>query len=116
MSITIYGIKNCSTVKKALAWFDDHNITYHFHDYKKVGVDDDTLTRAIAQHGWGNVINRRGMTWRNIPENERENMDEDSAILLAHAKPSVIKRPLIDNGREIILGFDVDKYAQAFIK
>ncbi len=103
-------------MKKAFEWFNDHGIAYHFHDYKKQGVDSDILTRAINEHDWENVINRKGMTWRNIPEDERQNMTENDAILLAHAKPSIIKRPMIDNGATIILGFDVDKYEQTFIK
>lgn len=108
--IKIYGIKNCDTMKKAFRWLDDHNIAYDFHDYKKVGVDDAFLARAINIHGWETIINRKGMTWRQIPEKERESMSREQAELLAHAKPSLIKRPLIDNGDSIIVGFDVDVY------
>jgi arsenate reductase len=114
--IKIYGIKNCDTMKKAFKWLNDHDVTYDVHDYKKMGVDSDALSRAMDVHGWESVINQRGSTWRQIPETERQSMNREQAEILAHAKPSVIKRPLITQGDSIILGFDMDKYEQSFIK
>ena len=112
MTITIYGIKNCDTMKKTFKWLDDHGVNYDFHDYKKTGVDKDILKKAIDIHGWQNVINHKGMTWRQLPENERTSMGREQAELLADAKPSIIKRPLIVKGDEILLGFDQQKFEQ----
>jgi arsenate reductase len=116
MSITVYGIKNCSTVKKALAWFYDHDVAYDFHDYKKIAPDTDVLKQAIDQHGWENVINRRGTTWHKLSDDVKNSTNADNAIDLAIKNPSIIKRPLITYDDSIILGFDMDKYEQAFIK
>jgi Spx/MgsR family transcriptional regulator len=115
MTITIHGIKNCDTMKKAFKWLDDHGVAYEFHDYKKVGVDMNVLARAMDAHGWEHVINRKGITWRKIPENERDNMSRDQAEILADAKPSVIKRPLIAKGDIILLGFDTDLYKEKLL-
>lgn len=112
--IKVYGIKNCDTMKKARTWLKDHGVEYEFHNYKKDGVNKDVLSKAMDQHGWEAVINRRGTTWRTIPDKAKDNMDRDDAELLADAHPSVIKRPLIVKGNEIILGFDPDKYESIF--
>ena len=104
--IKIYGIKNCDTMKKAMKWLEHAGVIYTFHDYKKLGVDIEVLKRAIAQHGWENVINRRGTTWRKLPDNVKDAMDENRAIKLAEDNPSVVKRPLLDLQQgQIILGF-----------
>ena len=108
--ITIHGIKNCDTMKKAFHWMDDNGVDYTFRDYKKVGIDTDILKKAMDQHGWENVINRKGTTWRQIPQEERDAMTREQAELLANTKPSAIKRPLIVKGDVILLGFDKDKY------
>lgn len=110
-----YGIKNCDTMKKSLKWLDDNNIAYDFHDYKKIGVDMDFLKKAMDMHGWETIINRKGMTWRQMPEKDRESMSREQAELLADAKPSVIKRPLLDNGETIIVGFDPDVYKETLL-
>ncbi len=106
--IHIYGIKNCNTMKKAFVWLDENNVTYTFHDYKKEGADEAVLKEAFTAHGWETVINRRGMTWRNLDDAIKENMDETSALAQATKNPSLIKRPLITNkkAKDIILGFD----------
>ncbi len=113
--IAVYGIKNCDSVKKALKWLDNHNVDYKFHDYKKHGVDDAFLSRAMDEHGWEIIINRKGTTWRQIPEDDRQDMTRDQAELLAHAKPSVIKRPILSSGDSIIVGFDVDVYKDTLL-
>lgn len=113
--ITVCGIKNCETMKKAFTWLDKHKVAYVFHDYKKSGADGEILKKAFAQHGWESVLNRKGMTWRNLPDKVKEGMDEKSALKVALDNPSVIKRPLIVHGKDIRLGFDETEYAAAFI-
>lgn len=110
MTITVYGIKNCDTMKKAFDWLDKHKVAYHFHDYKKSGADEAVLTQAIAEHGWESVINRKGTTWRGLPEQTRDTMDEKTAIKAALANPSLIKRPLVTGKKGILLGFDADRF------
>ncbi len=112
--IHVYGIRNCDTVKKALKWLDNHDVVYDFKDYKKGQFDKDVTKRAIDQHGWDKVINKRGTTWRKLDDEAKENMDASSALLCAYQNPSIIKRPLIDQGGDIILGFDEETYADAF--
>lgn len=113
-AISIYGIKNCDTMKKSFAWLDKNKIAYVFHDYKKDGADLDVLKTAIAQHGWENVINRRGTSWRALPDDVKDGMTKTSAIKCAADNPSLIKRPLIVRGKTIHLGFDPDEYAKIF--
>ncbi len=113
-SIAIYGIKNCNTMKKALNWLDENNVTYEFHDYKKTGADDAVLKAAFAAHGWERVINRQGMSWRKLPDHVKAGMDSAGAMRAAQDNPSLIKRPLIVAGVDIILGFDEQHYAQKF--
>lgn len=110
----IYGIKNCDTMKKAFKWLDEKTIDYVFHDYKKGGVDDAVLRDAIAKHGWENVINRRGTTWRALPDEFKNSMNTVEAIKIASEKPSIIKRPLLTHAGEIYLGFDADRYSDIF--
>ena len=110
----IYGIKNCSTVKKALAWLNNHNIAYDFHDYKKLGIDENAFSKAVKKQGWNKVINQRGTTWRNLPQDVQENMNADNAINIAQENPSIIKRPILMHGSHIILGFDESAYSDAF--
>ena len=108
----IYGIKNCDTMKKAFKWLGDNNVAYEFHDYKKGGFDKDVTLKAIKQHGWDKVLNKRGTPWRQLPDDVKDNMDDKSALLTAFQNPSIIKRPLIVNGNNVILGFDADQYAK----
>lgn len=113
-TVTVYGIKNCDTMKKAFGWLSDNGVDYTFHDYKKEGADKTVLKRAIKQHGWENVLNRRGTTWRRLPDDVKNNMMETSAVAEAMKNPSLIKRPLIvcgDKGNDILLGFDPAVYA-----
>lgn len=112
MSVTIYGIKNCDTMKKAFKWLDEHNIAYDFHDYKKQAPDEAILKQAIAEHGWELVINQRGTSWRKLDESLRASMDEAGAIQVAMESPSIIKRPLIVARGKTILGFSEELYEQ----
>ena len=108
----LYGIPNCSTVKKARTWLDEHGIAYEFHDFKKSGVDQPTLDHWLEQVAWEKLVNRAGMTWRGLTDAEKAAVqDNASAAALMRAKTSVIKRPvLVDNGNIISLGFDETVY------
>lgn len=112
--IKIYGIKNCDTVKAALRWLDDKGVTYDFHNYKKQGVDTAILQQAIAEHGWKQVINRSGTTWRQLPDTVKEAMTAEIALKTATENPSLIRRPLIVVGGKTYLGFDRGSYNEVF--
>lgn len=107
---TLYGISQCSTVKKARAWLDDRGLTYQFHDYKKAGVPEHLLDRWLDQFGWAVVINRRGTSWRRLPETTREAMTTDSARAAALANPSLIKRPILVTQNNTLVGFDPEQW------
>jgi len=101
-------------MKKTFKWLDAQNIAYDFHDYKKNGIDEDVLKQALVQHGWENVINRRGTTWRKLPKKTQDSMDDDQAIAIADENPSIIKRPLLKQGNDIFLGFKDSEYEEIF--
>ena len=112
MAITIYGIKNCDTMKKAFAWLDKNGVAYEFHDYKKSGADQATLARFSKKLGWEGVINRAGMTFRKLPEKDKEGLTESKAMKLMLAQPSMIKRPVLDLGGKLLVGFKPEIYAK----
>jgi arsenate reductase len=112
---TMYGIKACDTVKKACAWLDDQNVEYAFHDYKKAGIDTQTLAAWCAEHGWETILNRQGTTFRKLNEEQKQDIDTDKAIALMLANTSMIKRPLLDTGSRRLVGFKPDLYAAAFV-
>lgn len=112
--ITVYGIKNCNTMKKAFAWLDKHKVDYAFHDYKKEGADMAALKTAVKKFGWEDVLNRKGMSWRNLPEKVKTGMTEKRALEEAEKNPSLIRRPMIVKGASITFGFDADDYKKAF--
>jgi arsenate reductase len=115
MSVTLYGIKNCDTMKKAWTWLDEHGVAYDFHDYKKAGIDRPRLEGWIAEHGWETILNRAGTTFRKLPDTDREGMDAEKAIGLMLAQPSMIKRPVLDYGNgHTLVGFKPDAYATVF--
>lgn len=111
--LKIYGIKNCDTMKKARTWLDAQGLDYEFHDYKKTGLDEALLRSWVAELGWEALVNRRGTTWRTLPQSERENIDEDSAVRLMLANLSLIKRPVLDIGGKRLVGFSAETYAEA---
>ncbi|MEC7119444.1 MAG: ArsC family reductase [Pseudomonadota bacterium] len=116
--LTIYGIKNCSTMKKAFDWLDQHQMAYQFFDYKKQAIDAKALQSWIDQLGLEVVINKRGMTWRKLTEEQKTQAEHaDSAIILLQAQPSMIKRPIIVNseGQVVLVGFDAVAYQAALI-
>jgi len=116
--MTIYGIKNCNTVKAAMDWLKKHNVAVDFHDYKSKGITADKLKDWSKQVGWESLVNKRGATWRQLDEAEQAKVtNEKAAIELMLEKTSVIKRPLIEvNGKVVTLGFDEAAYAKAFKK
>ncbi|HEY0105729.1 MAG TPA: ArsC family reductase [Rhizomicrobium sp.] len=111
---TIFGIKNCDTMKKARAWLDGHGVAYAFHDYKLQGIDRATLARWVDVLGWETVLNRGGRTFRDLPDAKKENLDARRAIELMLAQPSMIKRPILDRRGRLVAGFKPDLYATLF--
>ncbi|WP_340646598.1 ArsC family reductase [Phenylobacterium sp.] len=109
--VTIYGIKACDTMKKARDWLDGHGVTYAFHDYKTAGVDRATLQAWAAKVGWEVLLNRAGTTFRKLPDGDKSGIDEAKAIGLMLAQPSMIKRPVLDLGGELLVGFKPEAYA-----
>ena len=117
MSVTIYGIKNCDTMKKAFTWLDQHGVAYDFHDYKKSGVTTAQLTKWCCAVGWEIVLNRAGTTFRKLPDADKEGLTEAKAIKLMLAQPSVIKRPVLElPGGKLLVGFRPETYAAAVAK
>ena len=114
MTITMYGIKNCDTIKKARTWLEGRGISYGFHDYKVSGIDRERLSAWVDELGWEKLLNRAGTTFRKLPDTDRETIDRDKAIALMLAQPSMIKRPLLDLGDRRILGFKASEYEGAF--
>jgi arsenate reductase (glutaredoxin) len=114
MPITIYGIKNCETMKNARAWLDKHGVTYSFHDYKTAGIDPDRLERWSKKVGWETLLNRAGTTFRKLPDKDEIGLTEKKAMALMETQPSMIKRPVLDlGGGKLLVGFKPDIYDQA---
>lgn len=111
--ITVYGIGNCDTVKKARAWLDRHGVDHHFHDYKKQGIDAARLRGWAAEFGWERLLNRAGTTFRKLPEADKSELDQDKAIALMLAQPSMIRRPVLDIGDRRLLGFGEEAWRAA---
>lgn len=114
MTITIHGIKACDAMKKARAWLDGHGVVHGFHDYKSSGIDEATLRRWAGQVGWEILLNRAGTTFRKLPEAARDRLDETRAIALMLAQPSMIKRPVLEVGDALLVGFRPEAYAARF--
>ena len=110
--ITIYGIKNCDTMKKAFAWLDAHGVAYRFHDYKKAGVPADRLKHWIAEAGWEKIVNSRGTTFRKLPPARQQGLNAAKALALLQEFPSAIKRPVLESGKTLLIGFDEQTYAR----
>jgi Spx/MgsR family transcriptional regulator len=114
MPITIYGIKNCDTMKKARAWLDKHGIEYAFHDYKTAGIERDRLERWSKKAGWETLLNRAGLTFKKLPDKDKQDITEKKAIALMLDKPSMIKRPVLDLGSgKLVVGFRPELYDEA---
>ncbi|SDO77523.1 arsenate reductase [Filomicrobium insigne] len=114
-SVTIYGIKNCDTMKKARAWLDAHDVAFSFHDYKTQGIEKSMLEKWVGKVGWEILLNRSGTTFRKLPEADKTSLDEAKAVALMLAQPSMIKRPVLDvGGGALIVGFKPETYAAQF--
>jgi arsenate reductase len=107
----LYGIKNCDTVKKARKWLDEQGIDYEFHDFKKDGLQSELLFRWEQAVGWETLLNRRGTTWRKLPEDVRDTIDAQSAHEIMLENPSIIKRPVFENGGDVRVGFSADEWS-----
>jgi Spx/MgsR family transcriptional regulator len=114
LSITIYGIKNCDTMKKARAWLDKHGVDYAFHDYKSTGIEREQLERWSKKVGWETLLNRAGTTFRKLPDKDKNGLSEKKALALMLAQPSMIKRPVLDpGGGKLLVGFTPERYGEA---
>jgi arsenate reductase len=111
---TLYGIRNCDTMKKAWTWLDQHGVAYGFHDYKKQGVEPARLAAWAAEVGWEVLLNRAGTTFKKLPEAQKTGLDEAKALALMTAQPSMIKRPVLEGGGQLLVGFKPDAYTARF--
>ena len=116
MAITIYGIKNCDTMKNARAWLDKHGVGYAFHDYKTEGIERAHLEQWCKEVGWETVLNRAGTTFRKLPDADKEGLNERKALALMLAQPSMIKRPVLDLGGKLLVGFKPELYQQELVR
>jgi Spx/MgsR family transcriptional regulator len=110
--ITIYGITNCDTMKKARSWLDSHGVTYEFHDYKAAGAPKEKLRAWMSELGWETLLNRAGTTFRKLPDAEKEGLNERKALALMLEQPSMIKRPVLEVGGKLLVGFKPEVYAK----
>jgi arsenate reductase len=112
--ITIYGIKNCDTMKKARAWLDKNGVDYSFHDYKTAGIERKRLEQWCSKVGWETLLNRAGTTFRKLPDKDKAGLDARKAVALMLAQPSMIKRPVLDlGGGKLLVGFNPQSYGTA---
>ena len=110
--ITLYGIPNCDTIKKARKWLAENNIDYVFYDYKKQGVPEKELKAWIKQTGWQALLNTRGTTWRKLDDQEKAAVNEQSAIKIMLENPSIIKRPVLQDDKTLLVGFSIEEYVK----
>jgi len=111
---TLFGIKNCDTIKKARIWLSEHDIEFQFHDYRADGLKQSQLEQWCQELGWEQLLNRRGSTWRKLPDEIKDTIDEGSAIALMLEQPAIIKRPLLESGTQRLLGFKAAEYEHLF--
>jgi arsenate reductase (glutaredoxin) len=114
MSVSVFGIRNCDTMKRAFAWLDAEGVDFRFVDYKKPGLAAEHLGEWIARAGWEALLNRRGLTWKKLTEAERAALDAHKARALMESYPSLIKRPVLVDGKTILVGFAPEAYARHF--
>jgi arsenate reductase len=114
MSVTIYGIKNCDTMKKAFTWLQQHGQAYDFHDYRERGIDAETIRGWVGRIGLDKVLNKASTTFKELPAEAKADLDEASAIALMQANPTMIKRPMLVRGDAVMAGFKPDLYADFF--
>ena len=112
--VTIYGIKNCDTMKKARSWLESKKVAHAFHDYKAAGIGKATLEGWVKKVGWQVLINRAGTTFRKLPDADKEDITEKKAVALMLAQPSLIKRPVLDAKGRLTVGFKPEEYKSLF--
>jgi arsenate reductase (glutaredoxin) len=113
LPLVMYGIRNCDTIKKARAWLEARGVAYHFHDYRTAGVERERLERWCRELGWEALLNRAGTTFRKLTEDQKQGLNEHAAVLLMLAQPSIIKRPVLETGNALIVGFRPERYEEA---
>lgn len=111
MTLVVFGIRNCDSVKRARAWLQSRGIAHDFHDYKVAGIDVATLRRWVDEVGWERLVNRSGTTFRKLPEAQRTDLDAAKALPLMLAHPSLIRRPVVEGAGALLVGFDADAWA-----
>lgn len=109
---TLYGIKNCDTVKKARKWLEEHDVDYKFHDLRVDGLTIEMIEHWFIAAGWQTLVNKRSTTWRQLDKDQKAGLNEQSAAKLLLANPTLIKRPVLNNGHDILVGFSEDSYLQ----
>ena len=114
MTITMYGIPNCDTIKKARKWLEDAGVVYQFHDYRKQGVTAELITEFCQQLTWEQVLNKRGTTYRQLTAEQKDTLDESNAIELLLTQPAMIKRPILRVENQLHVGFKAEQYSQIF--
>jgi len=114
LAVTIYGIPNCDTMKKARGWLESHGVDYAFHDYRKQGLEPQRLDGWVEKLGWEVLLNKTGTTFRKLADADKENLDAGKAKALMLANPSMIKRPVLDLGGRLLVGFKPEIYAETF--
>lgn len=114
MRPTLYGIKNCDTIKKARKWLTDNHIDYQFHDYRTDGLSAEWLAEAESQLGWQQLLNKRGTTFRQLSDEQKNSLNQANALILLLEQPAMIKRPLLIHNNQYFLGFKADQYQQIF--
>jgi arsenate reductase (glutaredoxin) len=112
-AVTLYGIPNCDTMKKARVWLEAHDVAYAFHNYKTDGIDRKSLERWVREAGWEKVLNRAGTTFRALSDADKQGLDAKKAVTLMLAQPSLIKRPVLERGALLLVGFKPELYAEA---
>ena len=112
--VILYGIKNCDTIKKARKYLESHNISYKFHDFREDGVNDIQLRAWVAELGWEKLINKRSTTWRNLPDETKENINELLALVVMEDQPTIIKRPVLEMSDQVVVGFSEKNYQTLF--
>ena len=114
MSVVMYGIKNCDTIKKAKKWLETNGVEFTFHDYRTQGLSDELLASLESSLGWEAMLNKRGTTWRKLPEETKDAINKETALIIMLENPAIIKRPILDTGKTLELGFSATAYQQLF--
>lgn len=112
---TLFGIKNCDTIKKARKWLQEHGVEYKFHDYRVDGLDPQWLQEVIQTQGWEKVLNKRGTTYRQLPEEQKVNLSESTATAILQQYPAMIKRPILQKEQTLLVGFDPESYQETLL-